>query len=121
MEFRRNLYRVAVSPCNIGFTLRVSLLSEDNYQVGVNEMITLEIRPTATTGVILSAFNDRPGGKDYLALEMVDGSVTTPLLSFPVVVLGKYICSILPARRESDAFQPVGGDNDFFPRKDIFA
>lgn len=46
---------------------------DERHTLGIEQEITLDIKPTTTTALILSAANAKG---DYLVLEMVDGSVS---------------------------------------------
>ena len=54
-------------------------LSADRYNVEEKEEISLEIKPTTHTGLLLSAWG--PGtSPDYIVLEMSSGNVSSKLL-----------------------------------------
>ena len=59
----------------------VLFLSADKYTVGKGEYISLEIKPTTHTGLLLSSWDheNHPNG-DYIVLEMSSGNVSSKRL-----------------------------------------
>ena len=57
----------------------VLFLSADRYNVGEKEEISLEIKPTTHTGLLLSAWGHGES-PDYIVLEMSRGNVSSKLL-----------------------------------------
>ena len=57
----------------ICFTLWLVCPSGKGYTVGVTEKITLEIKPTSHTGLLLSSSSKKG---DYIVLEMIRGDVS---------------------------------------------
>ena len=55
----------------------VLILSADKYRVGIEEEISLEIKPTTHTGLLLSSWS---ANGDYIVLEMSSGNVSSKLL-----------------------------------------
>ena len=56
----------------------VLFLSADQYLVGKEQEISLEIKPTTHTGLLLSSWR-HGNGPDYIVLEMSSGNVSSKL------------------------------------------
>ena len=57
----------------------VLFLSADKYTFGIFEYISLEIKPTTHTGLLLSSWR-QGNAPDYIVLEMSSGNVSSKLL-----------------------------------------
>ena len=62
--------------CTWRFCVVFFFLSADKYSVGTRQEISLEIKPTSHTGLLLSSWNAKG---DYIVLEMSNGNVSNVL------------------------------------------